>query len=307
MWRMNASRPAHQFVWAAGLGALIAVGSAADANAQGRRDGVRTAPSPIQTVSGNDLRNVPSARSPIEFLGALEVGVQTGNPIGNLSGTFGAPVSGSASQTNGMVGLDLRAVADIEVLRGPQGTLFGSPARGVTGPGLAFGLRVRTYTDKEGRIQFDVHPTPGDDTFLSYRPEWSVMPYVGMPVTFWNGPNDTVQRVVITPFVGATIERGELKLTTDESGGGGILNTFQSNKTRTGLTLGLDTDLHFQNNWFIGLGGEVNFAPSVSGRGTSTGGFDYDFSVGSSTNFTAKVRLGYNLNALSGNTSRVPR
>jgi len=326
MWCMKVFRPARQLILASGVGVVVAAGSFADANAQGRRGVVQEVPSPIQTATRQDLRDLPSARSTLELIAALEVGAQTNTAPGNLSGTFGNPVSGSFGETNGMAGIDIRGLSRVDILRGPQGTLFGpSPTQGVvnvargpqgtiydrpphiTGPGLAFGFRVRTYTNSNGQIQFDVHPTPSYDTFLSYRPDFSVMPYLGLPFTVWNGSNASVPRVVVTPFVGVTIERGRLKLSTDESGGGGTLNIFESTKTRTGLTLGLDTDFYFNDNWFVGLGGEVNFAPSISARGTSAGGFDYNYELGSSTNFTGKVRLGYSFDPYWGSTrTRIP-
>ena len=148
----------------------------------------------------------------------------------------------------------------------------------MTGPFMGF--RVRRYFDQSGQeVAFDFHPTAGLDTFVAYSALWSYKTYIGLQF-IWLNPLGGAQIAAmgISPYVGVNFERGRTRLRSDESGGGGVANTFESTTTRTGTGVGVDLDFYFRNlPFFIGLGLQWDFMPEVTVAGVSAvNNFAYD-------------------------------
>jgi Chaperone of endosialidase len=169
------------------------------------------------------------------------------------------------------------------------------------GARLAVGAKLRSHGGEAREARFNFHSTPGDDTWLQYRRDSSAMLYAGLPLdvnpSILPGP---AYRVVVTPYGGVVLENGTLKFKTDESGGGGSLNVFEQDRTRTGFVVGLDIDAFmapFANGMqpFVRIGAQVNFMPEIQGSGQSTLGFDYRHRQGPDTDAGVRVGAGVSL------------
>jgi hypothetical protein len=257
-----------------------------------RRTGMRSTPrrSPVTVV------NLPgtSIATLIFEVGGLDVS----NAAHNASCSGCPNVAGqSAGSDAKFAGVDVRFnLAGLIALAqtAQHGAVRFTDSFVLTGPFMGF--RVRRYFDQSGQeVAFDFHPTAGLDTFIAYQALWSYKTYIGLQF-IWLNPFGAAEIAAmgISPYVGVNFERGRTRLRSDESGGGGVANTFESTTTRSGTAVGVDLDWHFRNlPFFIGLGLQWDFMPEVTVAGISAiNNFDYAGRIAERTSFTANARIG---------------
>jgi len=145
------------------------------------------------------------------------------------------------------------------------------------GSGWIAGAWLRVFEDDGTLFAVDLHPTPGLDTRLSYGRDVFVLPYLGYSWELGeaaNGPR-------LTLFAGPRIERYEMVLRSDESGGGGQVERFGRRNWDTDLTIGGDVDLDLgplgeNATGFLRIGGAFDFHPDMKDvTGRSSLNLDY--------------------------------
>lgn len=155
---------------------------------------------------------------------------------------------------------------------------------------IEFGY-VPSYDESTG--SFDFHaPTPGLDTYLTTEVDWFTTVSLLLEVAQF-------QQAILMLGAGATIEKVEGSLTTDETGGGGNVERFTNDKLmisphlRARVLYALSNLGNFGNNagalFFVDL--VVSFMDDFSGSGTSSLGFNYDFTVDGGTQVGASAGL----------------
>jgi hypothetical protein len=246
----------------------------------------------------------------VRVVGFLEGGVLGGSFDMGVSGNYGPPAGGGTSETGGFFGGTIEV--SIPLFAPPPGppTRFPplSASRPVSPPiprfvdpsrppapffgAPVFGVQFHTFTSRDGVVFVTIHPAPSAPTELSFTPDFSVTPYVGLPLVFPDGFGSQ-QPVVVTPWIGINLQNGQLQIRTDQLG---VVDTLAEDVTRTGLAVGINADVVFQAPGggvpiIIGGGVFANFFSDESFTGRSRL-FQYTTRVDSSVEFGAKVRLG---------------
>jgi hypothetical protein len=252
------------------------------------------------TVCGLPPFEAPSYQDSGDFHSESDLEVRSSGVADNgLEITFSA--SGTADN-----GLEY-GFGDIKVdspLSGPDEDSFDyvSPFAGAdlsVCPGaipMILGVRARVYVGEGGEVEFDLHPTAGIDTFVSFDPNFSISPYVGFPFLIRFDPR--YGRTVVTPWLGIDIKQSTIKLFTDESGGGGTANEFEEDDVSVGFSAGLNVDVPLPLNVgadlqpFLRIGGAVHVGHESEGGGTSAIlGNDYSFSA-EETSVEGRIGMG---------------
>ncbi len=150
--------------------------------------------------------------------------------------------------------------------------------------------------DGETGLDLDNHPPSGeDDTGVSLDTKWFVMPYVGYDFV---DPIKDGLGFRVSGYIGARFEETEIKGTTDESGGGGVAESFSDDEFYVAPTVGIEIGIPIYRvsgeayNIELKLGAAVDYVPSfdVSGMSSTFGGFDYEFET--EDTFRTRVLLG---------------
>jgi hypothetical protein len=190
---------------------------------------------------------------------------------------------------------------------------------------LVAGGKITTFLgDRAATLEEDDHPTPGNDTFLTYERNGSALVYGGITIPLMQSaasaafasakparaarsanaqaivsPADRGSSVFITLYAGARFEWGRLTLTTNESGGGGVINTFSKNVSGWAPTIGADVDVLLAP-WsgiaaqpFLRAGVALDFPVTATIDGRSTLGFGYHGAIGGTVpSVTGKIGTG---------------
>lgn len=240
-------------------------------------------------------------------VGFLEGGLSGGSLDLGVSGNYGPPAGGGTSEAGGFFGGTIEV--SIPLFAPPPGHPARFPPlsssrpgssplpRFVDPPGPFFGapvvgIQFHTFTSRDGVVFVTIHPAPSAPTELSFRPDFSVTPYIGLPLIFPDGFG-AQQPVVVTPWIGVNLQNGQLQIRTDQLG---VVDTLAEDVTRTGLAIGINADVVFQAPGggvpiIIGGGVFANFFSDESFTANSRL-FQYTTRVDSSAEFGAKVRLG---------------
>jgi hypothetical protein len=218
--------------------------------------------------------------------------------------TCGRSGAQSTSASSGFFGADLRLnlfglLAALNIAPGLVPVPF---TESVVFTGPFAGLRLRRYFDYNGNVvAFDFHPGVLDgvnDTSLSYEAFWNAKLYLGAGFMVLNpGLAPVLAAIGVSAYVGLVTESGRLRMTSDESSGGGVANVFQRDLTRDGTAFGFDLDFYFNElPFFIGLGMQWDKLNEKTITGTSGLGFAYAGTLPGQTNFSTAVRIGVPLN-----------
>ncbi len=210
-----------------------------------------------------------SAGGDWQFNFEVQAGAQRTRGRGRLNSLFGND-SASFSRTDGQLTLLLTAL--------PPGTPFF----------FGFGLGV-SETDRDRFISLDLHPTPGRDSHLSVRPSpLSGQAFAGFDI-FQLQPGENIAffpadghsgGLLVQAGAGVGVSRTRLNLKTDETGGGGIRESFTENDTDCGLLAFIRASLPLANGGSLAAGVEWQRLGDVSVNGaSSTFGFPYSGSL----------------------------
>jgi hypothetical protein len=188
--------------------------------------------------------------------------------------TGGLSARGNLDDGGAGIGLDLQ-------VRPPSLSVGGRPVFFVVGTGWPCGISA---TD----VWADYHPPGGSaESRMKYWERWFARPMVACDVL-------DVGRGRVTVMGGVQITGVEVRFLTDESGGGGVLNRFQTSDTVIGPVLGVgfthplaNTAMELVGNWYLSWLGDVH------GSGRSTLGFDYNYRLngGIQTEFQIGLRI----------------
>ncbi|MBM3528648.1 MAG: hypothetical protein FJX62_11185 [Alphaproteobacteria bacterium] len=255
----------------------------------------RQAPQPVRTVTpvpaGGLLARQPNIATLIFEAGGLNV--SAGASSINCPACPGSGSQG-VSPTGNFAGADLRfnLLALFSALNLPPVPF----AENVIMTGPFAGFRLRRYFNYKGDVvAFDFHPTAGNDTSLGFDVAWAYKTYIGLGFLIANPfAASQVAAIGLSPYVGVNVERGKVRLRTDESGGGGVNNNIERDVTRSGFAYGLDVDFYMRNlPFFVGLGLQWDRVPETTIDATTTAlGLAYRGVIPGRTAFTAAFRVG---------------
>lgn len=144
-------------------------------------------------------------------------------------------------------------------------------------PNMFWGAQGRVFIgNSDEGLNRDIHPTPGQDTFISYQEHVAAMLYAGMILASMNEYN-------LALILGARATQAKISGSSDESGGGGIDNNFSDVERSIQPSVILEMtaprcDL-ISARWRAGIALDRNNDHSVNG--VSTLGNDYHFSMDS--------------------------
>ncbi|MCB1959657.1 MAG: hypothetical protein KDE68_03895 [Rhodocyclaceae bacterium] len=168
-------------------------------------------------------------------------------------------------------------------------TQFGNGSTDLDDSGWRFSLETRRYirTTSSGRVFawagvdlfsgidkrdlfLDVHPTAGNDTGAALKEEYGFRLGIGQSWKLGGG-------LTLDGMLGLHGTRVEGQLITDESGGGGVRETFAERKWLFGPTvgLGLSYPLSGMPNAFFHTRATFDYMPELSISGRSSNAFDY--------------------------------
>ncbi|MCJ8308692.1 MAG: hypothetical protein HRU27_01650 [Rhizobiaceae bacterium] len=159
-----------------------------------------------------------------------------------------------------------------------NGTTFSNPTLGFgflyspfeTLP-LYFGLEGAAFLGSRGEIiTVNLHPTAGNDTRVSAEPETALRFSVGTTIPFEGGCITRFQCYSIDVEGGLTLEQIRYTFSTDESGGGGVNNSFSGNFNRLGFSVG--AALNLPACQFIEMACNLVFAPYLRATFFNGGG-----------------------------------
>ena len=252
--------------------------------------------------SGKSDRNRPKSKL------SVDLGTSFANPKSNVvqrnATTTVANVSGSSSKNITSIGIDYRVPLFLVLANLGNVSNLGCPDcranisnaanvgnLGFRSKGAVVGLWGRVFFggDDRNEVGFDLHPTPGIDTFSAYSKSFFILPYIGyvFGMNLANNPAD------LTVFAGPRLERRKIKFRTDQ--GAGFVGASNS-ETDVGLTVGADLDIPLPGLFNVGYaGGSVPFvrigaawdwSPSIAVSGTTTGpAFNYNDRIKSGGTF----------------------
>ncbi len=241
---------------------------------------------------GKSDRNSPKKKL------TIDLGVSLANPKSNVvqsdAGTTVASVSGSSSKNITSIGIDYRVplflvlanlgnVANVG-LRCPDCRADMANTASIFRPkGPVVGLWARAFFggDDQNETGFNLHPTPGIDTFSAYSKSFFVLPYIGyvFGMNLANNPAD------LTVFAGPRLERRKISLRTDQGTG---FQEFSNSETDVGLTVGVDLDIPLPGLFnvgyvasgsvpFVRIGAAWDWSPAIDVSGTSAVGTPFDY------------------------------
>ncbi len=252
---------------------------------------------------GKSDRNRPKSKL------SVDLGTSFANPKSNVvqSNTTAtvANVNGSSSKNITSIGIDYRVplflvlanLGNVANLGCPDcradianAANIGNLAFRPKGPVVGLWGRVFFGGDDQNEVGFDLHPTPGIDTFSAYSKSFFILPYIGyvFGMNLANNPAD------LTFFVGPRLERRKIKFRTDQ--GSGFVGASNS-ETDVGLTVGADLDIPLpglfnvgyvgsQSVPFVRVGAAWDWSPSIAVSGTTTGpAFNYNDRIKSGGTF----------------------
>lgn len=202
----------------------------------------------------------------------------------DLETNFDAPVTSGESQTSGVIGIDGRILTQQQVASIAQQKIIYQ---------IVFGGQVWIdASDEQIDLTFDKHPTPGPDTWLMVENQWSALLYTGVQVKNFLFPG-----INATVYFGPELSVKKIVLKTDESGGGGNAERFESEKTDWSFTLGgeLETLLPGTQNVSVFAGGAViNPVGDIDLVGQSGLGLQYHATHEADTSYRAYIGMRVN-------------
>ena len=230
----------------------------------------------------------------------LAAGILFGHTGNNQNATvdtsFGSSASGSVMDSTNAVGFDarLRYAGEFAGFRVPQdwgARQIAAAAR----PSVFVGYRFQSYTNAKGELVINFHPTPGNDTFLSYRPDSSHTFYggVGIPI-FGAGVIQGIDAAAIDLYTGYRHVTGDITGSTNETGGGGIVNPLGGKFNQNGWVFGGEFNL--RTNVFVvpiilGVGADVAKLDGGTIFNRSSLGFGYNTVLPDRTETTVYGKL----------------
>jgi hypothetical protein len=158
-------------------------------------------------------------------------------------------------------------------------------------PELFVGLKGSvTFGGGEQGLEEDNHPPAGVDSFVNYEIGGTLTPHLGLVVADFDCAR-------VNLLVGPRITFAEITGKTDESGGGGVEESFDRNVVQVGPAAGVELDLPLPREWYEGLDGGARVAvwgeylPGVGVSGDSST-FPFDYRFGTQDAFLFTVRMG---------------
>jgi hypothetical protein len=235
-------------------------------------------------------QGVPVSHTPIgaPFAGAFPGGVKVSldyaaaftSPKFNLETNFGS-FEGGGSDTLSSIGIDVRGNLGQISDDLPLNVFVGAWAR------------VNLGGDEQNGLKLDLHPTPGHDTRAYFATDGFAMPYVGVGAEIENFA-DTGTDIYWSLYAGLRIESRTLTLVTDETGGAGQVNRFETSHTEANLTLGWDVDFECEEQpIFFRVGGAVDFKSPIRLDERSTLGNRYELETDSEADYRLILGVGY--------------
>ncbi len=255
-----------------------------------------------QTVnSGKSDRNSPKSKVSVDL--GVSFASPKSNVVQSLGGTPLADVSGSSSKNITSIGIDYRvplflALANLGNVANVANVGYaGNSALRPMGPVVGLWGRLFFGGDDQNESGFDLHPTPGIDTYSAYSKSFFILPYIGyvFGMNLANNPAD------LTVFAGPRLERRKIKLRTDQGTG---FQEFSNSETDVGLTVGVDLDIPLPGLFNVGYAGAsvpfvrvgvaYDWSPAIDVSGTTAGPvFDYTSKIKSGGTFRAFFGAGF--------------
>lgn len=130
---------------------------------------------------------------------------------------------------------------------------YASGDAAVNSAAFSFGLMaypfagLPIYVSAEGMVfaggagrfySVNLHPTPGNDTTAEGGPVWAGRASLGVTIPFEGGCVSRSSCFLVDVDGGVVLERTRTTFVTDESGGGGVRNTYTFDQTNVGVSVG---------------------------------------------------------------------
>jgi hypothetical protein len=209
------------------------------------------------------------------------------NQDARIDTTFGSSGAGSVMDSANTVGFDARVRVAMEGLRVAQDwgarQITEQLHRQASPVSLFAGYRFQSYTNEKGELVISFHPTPGNDTFLRYRPDSSHTFYGGIGFdlgVYAGGAPVSAWFPMVDLYAGYRHVTGDIIGSSNETGGGGGITPLGGGFNQSGLVIG--GELNFRTNALgypiiIGVGADVAFLKggSISNHSVPPLGFTY--------------------------------
>ena len=210
--------------------------------------------------------SLPEAPEAVVGLDGFEyfIGVSGIYKWGNFDGSHdytsgGLSGNGDLDSSSPGVGVDLQ-------VRPPSSFFGGQPLF------LALGFGLPSNIDENG-AHADYHPTAGLDSYLSVEENWYLRVMLGYELM-------VIQQFHFSLFGGLQFTDVDVRFTTNETGGGGIVNQFSDSEIMISPVLGLGFSRPINNtNAYIYGGMYLTWMGDISGHGTSSLGSNYSYDV----------------------------